>query len=150
MILTATVIGEDLNNDNNKKLADYNVFLRKLAADKNCVLADLNADMQAALKTGKRSDLRLTSDGVHMNPLGDRLMALGILKAFGLSESQLERANEHWYQTPNTCSVNVGVQVSLRQYEQLRDLADSKGISLQSLIQQETARAVDALLKQSR
>jgi lysophospholipase L1-like esterase len=73
MILTATVIGEELNNDNNKKLADYNAFLRTLAVEKKCALADLNADMQAALKAPKHSGNRLNSDGVHMNPLGGPL-----------------------------------------------------------------------------
>ncbi len=81
MILTSTMIGEDAANDNNKKLAEYNAFLRKLAVDKKCLLADLNADMQAAIKPaaagGKQVDLQLTSDGVHMGPLGDRLMATG-------------------------------------------------------------------------
>jgi lysophospholipase L1-like esterase len=148
MILTATVIGEDLKGDNNKKLADYNAFLRTLATEKKCVLADLNADMHAALKGNKHAGLRLTSDGVHMNPLGDRLMAEGILKGFGLNESQLKKANDNWYDTPKTCSVNIGAALSLRQYEQLRDIADSKGVSLQALIQQETAKAVESLLKQ--
>ena len=150
MILTATVIGEELNNDNNKKLADYNAFLRTLAVEKKCALADLNADMHAALKAPKHPGNRLTSDGVHMNPLGDRLMALGILKSFGLNEAQLKKADETWYETPKTCSVNPGLALSLRQYEQLRDLADSKGTTMQNLIQEETAKAVESLLKQSK
>jgi lysophospholipase L1-like esterase len=150
MILTATVIGEELGNDNNKKLADYNAFLRTLAVEKKCALADLSADMHAALKGSKHSGLRLTSDGVHMNPLGDRLMAIGILKSFGLNDAQLKKANETWYETPKTCTVNSGVALSLRQYEQFRDLADSKGTTMQNLIQQETAKAVDSLLKQAK
>src|SRR5262249_34814723 len=139
----------DLKNDNNKKLADYNAFLRTLAAEKKCLLADLNADMQVALKAPKYPGLRLTSDGVHMNPLGDRLMAEGILKGLGLNESQLRKANEQWYESPKTCAINTGLALSLRQYEQLRDLADSKGTTLQNLIQQETTKAVESLLKQS-
>jgi hypothetical protein len=51
---------------------------------------------------------------------------------------------------PKTCSVNTGLALSLRQYEQLRDLADSKGTTMQNLIQQETAKAVESLLKQSK
>jgi lysophospholipase L1-like esterase len=150
MILTATVIGEDLKSDNNKKLADYNAFLRTLAVEKKSVLADLNADMQAALKAPKFPGNRLTSDGVHMNPLGDRLMAHGILKAFGLNESQLKKANDHWYESPKTCSFSTGVALSLQQYIQLRDLADSKNTTMQNLIQQETVKAVESLLKQSK
>jgi lysophospholipase L1-like esterase len=50
MILTATVIGEELDNDNNKKLAPYNAFLRDLAKKKKCKLADLNEAFQKAIK----------------------------------------------------------------------------------------------------
>ena len=62
MILTATMIGEDQANANNQKLVAYNEFLRTLAKEKNCLLADLNADMQAAIakagpeKKGKSID----------------------------------------------------------------------------------------------
>ena len=94
MILTATVIGEELDNPNNKKLAAYNDFLRKLAKEKKCPLADLNASFQKVLKAKKKPDLALTGDGVHMNPAGDRLMAEGILKAFGLRNRQIKKAEE--------------------------------------------------------
>ena len=38
----------------------------------------------------------LTSDGVHMNPAGNRLMATGVLKAFGLNARQLKKAQASW------------------------------------------------------
>ena len=98
MILTATMIKEAQTNDLNQKLVPYNEFLRTLAAEKKCLLADLNADMQAAIaKAGpdKKGNL-LTSDGVHMNPAGNEMMALGVLKAFGLSEEQLQKAQKSW------------------------------------------------------
>lgn len=98
MILTSTMIGEDAPNSNNQKLATYNAFLRDLAKKKKCRLADLNADMQAAIaKAGPdhKGNL-LTSDGVHMNPEGNRMMATGVLKAFGLSAKQLKKAQDSW------------------------------------------------------
>jgi len=98
MILTSTMIGEDAPNSNNQKLAAYNNFLRDLAKKKKCRLADLNADMQAAItKAGPdhKGNL-LTSDGVHMNPEGNRMMASGVLKAFGLSAKQLKKAQDSW------------------------------------------------------
>jgi lysophospholipase L1-like esterase len=94
MILTSTMIGEDQPNPNNQKLVAYNDFLRELAKEKKCLLADLNADMQAAIaKVGpdKKGNL-ITSDGVHMNPAGDIMMATGVLKAFGLSDAQIAKA----------------------------------------------------------
>ena len=94
MILTSTMIGEDQPNPNNQKLMAYNEFLRTLAKDKKCLLADLNADMQAAIaKAGpdKKGNL-LTGDGVHMNPAGNVMMATGVLKGFGLSSEQIAKA----------------------------------------------------------
>lgn len=98
MLLTSTMIGEDAANPNNQKLAPYNAFLVELAKEKKCLLADLNADMQAALVAAgpDRPDKMLTSDGVHMNPAGNQMMAVGVLKAFGLDEAQLKKARESW------------------------------------------------------
>ena len=51
MILTATMTGEDQSNPTNQKLIAYNEALRTLTGQKHCLLADLNADMQAAVKS---------------------------------------------------------------------------------------------------
>lgn len=100
MILTSTMIGEDEPNERNQKLAPYNAFLRELAKEKKCLLADLNADMQAAVKKaggGKDKKSRiLTGDGVHMNPAGNKMMATGVLKAFGLDDAQIKKAQKAW------------------------------------------------------
>ncbi len=98
MILTSTMIGEDKGNANNKKLATYNDFLKDLAKEKKCLLADLNADMQAAIAASadKKGGKLLTSDGVHMNPDGNKMMATGVLKAFGLSAEELKKAQAAW------------------------------------------------------
>jgi lysophospholipase L1-like esterase len=147
MILTATMIREDATNVENQKLAPYNDFLRQLAGEKKCLLADLNADMQAALKSGPHHEPQLTTDGVHMNPLGDRMMARGILKAFGLSEAEVKTADDVWLNAPNTCEVGGKAKLTLRQYEQLRQLAATRGTSVGSLLQGETAKAIATLLQ---
>lgn len=98
MLLTSTPIGENLANANNQKLAAYNDFLRSLAKEKKLPLADLNGDFAAQLKD-RPADAKgnsLTSDGVHMNASGNKLMARGVLRAFGLSEEQLARAEKGW------------------------------------------------------
>jgi lysophospholipase L1-like esterase len=102
MILTSTMIGEDEPNQNNQKLAEYNKFLRQLAKEKNCLLADLNADMQAAIEkaSDKKKGKLLTRDGVHMNADGNKMMATGVLKAFGLSKEQIAKAQESWAAKP--------------------------------------------------
>ena len=98
MILTATMISEDAADARNVKLAPYNEFLRALAKEKSCLLADLNADMQAAIAKAadKKNGKLLTRDGVHMNPAGNEMMATGILRAFGLGEEQVAAARKSW------------------------------------------------------
>ena len=99
MILTSTMIREDQANDLNQKLAPYNAFLKALAKEKKCLFADLNADMQEALKHFPKDapkGKQLTSDGVHMNLLGNYMMAKGVLKSFGMTEKELAAAELNW------------------------------------------------------
>lgn len=98
MILTSTMIREDAGNKENQKLDTYNAFLKELAKEKKLLLADLNADMKAAVAAAedKKKGKLLTSDGVHMNPDGNKMMATGVLKAFGLSAEQLKKAQASW------------------------------------------------------
>lgn len=98
MILTATMIGEDPANENNQKLIPYNEFLRSLAKEKNCLLADLNTEMQAGVAAagGGKNSRVYTRDGVHMNDAGNIMMATGVLKAFGLSDAQISNAHKAW------------------------------------------------------
>ena len=100
-ILTATMVGEDPNHSNNVKLSAYNDFLRELAKEKKCLLADLNAEMQQSLKSFKSAHPKakgnlLTIDGVHMNPCGDIMMAKGVLRAFGLKDEQISKVETDW------------------------------------------------------
>jgi lysophospholipase L1-like esterase len=98
MILTSTMVKEDQAHPLNQRLIAYNEFLIKMAKEKNLPLADLNADMQAAINASedKKGGKLLTSDGVHMNPDGNKMMAVGVLKAFGLDEKQIEKAQRSW------------------------------------------------------
>ncbi len=112
MVLTSTMIGEDVSKELNQMMIPYNDFLRQIAKEKGCPLADLNADMQAQLKTipdvpGKPKTFgkyfyggdvqnKLTSDGCHMNAEGNKMMARGILRAFGMTDAQLAEAEKGW------------------------------------------------------
>ena len=97
VILTATVIKEDLGNADNKNLEPYNAFLRDLAKQKKLRIADLNATFQQKIKAANTPGTNaFTFDGVHMNAEGNKLMALGVLKAFGLDDAQLKKAQESW------------------------------------------------------
>jgi lysophospholipase L1-like esterase len=123
VILTATPIKEN-DNDNNRKLAGYNEFLKQLAAERKLPLADLNTAMWAELNQPTQprpaGDF-LTSDGVHMNPIGDGIMAVGVLEAFGLDAAQLAKAREAWQERP--VFLKATGQISFAEYKKLVALA---------------------------
>ncbi len=97
VMLTATVIQENLASKENGLLAPYNAFLRQLAKEKNIPMADLYAMFEERIKAENKPNVKvLTSDGVHMNGEGNKLMAIGVLKAFGLNEAELDKAKSSW------------------------------------------------------
>jgi hypothetical protein len=153
MILTATMIGEDQNLPNNQKLIAYNDFLRSLAQEKNCLLADLNSDMQTAVAAGKKTaphgELIATVDGVHMNALGNQVMAASILRAFGFSPAQVEKTGEYWSDIPGTMQLAGKVGLSMRQYNQLRLVAAQQNRSVADLLNAELHKSVDSLLTEA-
>lgn len=96
LLLTATPIHEDINSNENQKLADYNEFLRQLAKDKEIVLCDLNQVFQSWYKQKLNDELLMTTDGVHMNPRGNRIMAAEIIRALGARPQELSFAKKRW------------------------------------------------------
>jgi lysophospholipase L1-like esterase len=97
VVLTATVIGEKLDNKENTALAPYNDFLRQTTKEMKLPLADLNAIFQERIKAANQPDKKVfTVDGVHMNAEGNKLMASGVLQAFGLNEAEMEKAKASW------------------------------------------------------
>jgi len=97
VILTATVIKEELDGPLNQKVAPYNEFLRGLAKERKLPLADLNAMFHEAIKAANKPGTNvLTYDGVHMGPEGNQLMATGVLQAFGLDSKQIAKAKASW------------------------------------------------------
>ncbi len=149
VILTSTMIGEDQPNANNQKLLPYNGFLEQLAKEKKLPLADLNGDMQATIKATPHKGNLLTGDGVHMNPMGNVMMANGVLKAFGMNDLQLRKANETWLDIPKAVQINSGASLTLRQFQQLSALAAKQNRSLNELVSEALNKAVESLLKQN-
>lgn len=151
MILTSTMIRENPATAENQKLAAYNDFLRALAADKKCLLADLNADMQAIIaaanKAGPVKGNLLTSDGVHMAYSGNEMMAAGVLKGFGADDRELSKAKEAWLDIPGTSAVNAKFALTRRQMLRLEKLAASRNTSVAALVDAEFARTVGGLLE---
>jgi acyl-CoA thioesterase I len=88
-LFTTTVIGEDLENEANRRLIPYNDFIRKVAHDRNMLLVPMNEEFHKAITAWRKreewTDLRFTTDGVHMKPPGDMLMAMTLLSAWGFT-----------------------------------------------------------------
>ena len=125
MILTSTMIYEDPQHKLNINLAPYNEFLRELAKEKKCLLADLNANMQSQLKemppAKGRHKNRLTTDGIHMNAKGNIMMARGILKAFGLSEKDMAKVEVAWMNDTEIVRMHIPFSISRAEEKKFKE-----------------------------
>lgn len=93
ILLTPTLIQEDASTEGNKRLVMYVNAMKAIAKEKRCGMADLHGMFLEALKH-KPADMKgnwLTSDGVHMKPLGDAAMAAGVLRALGIPDRSLAK-----------------------------------------------------------
>jgi lysophospholipase L1-like esterase len=90
ILLAPTIIKEDPKAEGNFRLPLYVAAMRKIAADKNCQFVDLHAMFLQALKHKPANETGnwLTTDGVHMKPFGNAIMALGILRALGVPDEK--------------------------------------------------------------
>jgi acyl-CoA thioesterase I len=92
VLCTPTVIQEDPNTEGNQRLVMYVAAMKEIAEAKKCLVADLHeAFLQAIAK--KPADAKgnaFTSDGVHMTPAGDWIMAEGILRALGVPQPKID------------------------------------------------------------
>jgi len=151
IILTATMIKEDPSNAANQDLVAYNDFLRSLATAKHLPLADLNADMQKELaaqhaEVPQTKGNLLTRDGVHMNGLGNEMMAAGVLKAMGSTSAQIDQVQVGWRSAPDGMEVVGKTSISVNDYLKLRALANRQGRTVDELLQERVKQAINALL----
>ena len=91
ILLTPTLIQEDAAAEGNQRLVMYVEAEKQIATEKKCQLVDLHGMFLTALKQ-KPADQKgnwLTGDGVHMKPLGDGVMAIGVLRALGVPDAKI-------------------------------------------------------------
>jgi len=84
VILSPTVISEDLNDPKNAMVVTYASALQDIARTHKCLFVDLERPFQTYIDLYRRTghtDNLLTGDGVHMNDWGNRFMAATILSA---------------------------------------------------------------------
>ena len=149
VVLTATQIKLPLTNPENVKLDGYNAFLRETAQARSLPLADLNAAMAAEQAVLEKAGIQrlLTGDGVHMNIYGNLMMAKGVLSAFGLDDQQLAAANAKWSELPDLYQGTVKFKLSLTELAALETYAASQKKSVDAVISDVAADAVQAALK---
>lgn len=134
MILTATMVREDANNEQNRQLVPYNDFLRAIAKERNYLIADLNADMQTEIAAKRAADPKfkgnlLTVDGVHMNLAGNKMMASGILRAFGVPRETVDGAiSDAWKNLPGAFEIH-GLIFSENEWAKLEKAAGNAKLS---------------------
>jgi len=88
ILLAPTIIQEIPTSEGNKRLLTFSLAMRGIARDKQCSYVNLREMFFKALvhKPPGMTDNWLTIDGIHMKPLGDAIMALGVLRALGVSD----------------------------------------------------------------
>jgi lysophospholipase L1-like esterase len=91
ILLTPAVIQEDAGSEGNRRMAMYVAAEHKIAADEKCEIVDLREMFMKviAARPPGETEKWLTRDGVHMNPRGDALMAVGILEALGAAKDKI-------------------------------------------------------------
>jgi len=81
ILMSLTLISEDIEAPLNKQIDEYNSFLKEFAQEKSILFIDLNSEMKNELKQHKGENI-LTEDGVHLNDRGNTLVSNKILKDY--------------------------------------------------------------------
>ncbi len=93
VLLAPTLIYERLDSNENKRLHIYLDEMKRVASETRCTFVDLNKPFEEIIaryqKYAGRSANLLTSDGVHMNGAGNRIMAYTILRGLGVKDNQI-------------------------------------------------------------
>jgi lysophospholipase L1-like esterase len=90
VLLTPTVLGEDVDNPDNRanaRLEQYVAAMERVAGSRQTRIAPTHRDFVQAIRAGRsvNPDFRLTTDGVHMNPVGNHVLALTVLATLGFA-----------------------------------------------------------------
>ncbi|QDP39064.1 SGNH/GDSL hydrolase family protein [Radiobacillus deserti] len=80
LLMEPTILQEDTQSEGNQKLKDYVKIVQELSAQYDAILVPTHEAFMKFLSVNKR--IALTTDGVHMNSVGDMLMAHTWVQAF--------------------------------------------------------------------
>lgn len=81
VLATPTIIGEGPDEPGNRLLGGYVRAMENISQERSTLCADMHNDFLTTLRAGQAANPKfsMTTDGVHMNPIGDARMALTIL-----------------------------------------------------------------------
>ena len=98
VLLSPTVIYEDLTGPENARLVSYCKALQEIARQRHCLFVDYQKPFRELLTVYRREtgsvDNLPTVDGVHMNPAGNRIMARTLLLTLGVPASAIDASRE--------------------------------------------------------
>ena len=148
VLLTPTTAMGEFNNPNIVKYAEC---VRELAAKHGLVVADTwkavrgVIDDPAGAKLVPRG-LKATADGVHMAPSGDRAMARCVLRAFGLGDGEMAKAEKVWNEGVSLCTLKSCVGVPLKTYRALEAEADARACKIEAVYREIFRKGVEVTL----
>ena len=94
-LVSPTLIYENLNSVENRAMKLYINAMREIGREKHCLFIDLNEPFRKVIgeyqKQAGGSLNLLTTDGVHMNLAGNRLMAVCILRGLGVPLAEINK-----------------------------------------------------------
>jgi lysophospholipase L1-like esterase len=90
VLLSPTVIGEDVDNPENRanaRLKQYVAAMERIAEDRSVPFAPQHEIFVHTILAGRAANPHylLTTDGVHLNPVGNHVMVLGVLATLGFA-----------------------------------------------------------------
>jgi len=94
LLLSPTIIHEDLSSRENQRIAEYIAVMRDVALQYRCQFIDLNIPFRHVIITyqryGGQGQNLLTRDGIHPNIAGHQIIAYNILKSWGVPEPKIQ------------------------------------------------------------
>lgn len=82
VIISLTLITEDVDAPENKRIDEFNEYLKEITRQKNVLFVDANTIFKNELKKHKNTTNILTTDGVHLNDYGNTVLAQTVVKEF--------------------------------------------------------------------
>lgn len=91
ILLAPTLYKEKLDSPNNALLLRYAASMKRSAEMHGCIFVDTHDMFRRYLaeENADETTRLVTRDGIHLNPLGQDIMAVGLLRGLGLTDEEI-------------------------------------------------------------